>query len=207
MLRQIVPRICRQLRNNHIACVRGYRRDLPIRFPWSRSNSPWDSFFSDMRPFFRSSIEDHFRDKNKAMDEMMRRMASNRPMFNNHSTPGQAITRTESAEVKYDKNRFEVKVDVQQYDVEHLKVSQLENRLVISGKHEARADDHGFVSREFTREFLLPENVDTESMTSRLTEDGFLLIEAKMKGAEGSTERVIEIQKGGTNNEGEKKTD
>lgn len=50
-----------------------------------------------------------------------------------------------------------MKVDVQQYEVEHLKVSQLENKLVISAKHEARADDHGFVSREFTREFLLHE--------------------------------------------------
>ncbi|XP_046573512.1 protein lethal(2)essential for life-like [Haliotis rubra] len=125
-------------------------------------------------------------------------------MFYKRSTPGETFTRTETAEVKYNRNTFEVKVDVQQYDVEHLKVSQVENRLVISGKHETRADGHGFVSREFTREFLLPENVDAENMTSKLTEDGFLVIEAKMKGAEESTERVIEIQKEGTNKEGGK---
>lgn len=180
------------MKNSHVRpMIRSYKRDLPVR--WPRVTSPWDHFFSDTRPFFRSNIDDHFRDMTKIMDEMVGRFT---PYGRYPRTVG-PITRTESAEVKYDTKVFEVKVDVQQYEPEHLKVSLVDNRLVISGKHETKADEHGFISREFSREFLIPENVDAETISSRLTDDGYLVIEAKIKGATEAQERVIEIQKDG----------
>jgi len=50
-----------------------------------------------------------------------------------------------------------VTLDVQKFDAAELKVKLSENRLVVSGKHEQRADEHGYVSREFRREFDVPE--------------------------------------------------
>ena len=48
-------------------------------------------------------------------------------------------------------------LDVQKFDAAELEVKLSENRLVVSGKHEQRADEHGYVSREFRREFDVPE--------------------------------------------------
>lgn len=59
--------------------------------------------------------------------------------------------------VKYDHNGFEVSLDVQNFVPAELEVKVTGNRLVVSGKHEQRADQHGFVAREFHREFEIPE--------------------------------------------------
>lgn len=60
-------------------------------------------------------------------------------------------------QVKYDKNGFEVKLDVQNFTPSELEVKLAGNRLTVSGKHEQRADVHGYVAREFHREFEIPE--------------------------------------------------
>ena len=36
--------------------------------------------------------------------------------------------------------------------------------LAISGKHEERNDEHGFVSRQFSRRFLIPKDVDAKAL-------------------------------------------
>ncbi|KAK6172974.1 hypothetical protein SNE40_016519 [Patella caerulea] len=96
--------------------------------------------------------------------------------------------------VKCTKTEYEVMVDVRHYDPEHIKINVTNDKLVISGRHEHKADNHGHVSREFTRQLTLPENVDTESMTSGLTNEGILYVRAKLKGsAEEGKEREIKI--------------
>ena len=62
-----------------------------------------------------------------------------------------------SFQVRYDNNGFEVKIDVQQYAPEELNVTLQGNRLTITGKHEQKQDEHGYVSRQFHREFEVPE--------------------------------------------------
>lgn len=48
-------------------------------------------------------------------------------------------------------------MDVSLYNPEELKVVIAEDRLIVNGKHEQKADNHGYVSREFKREFVIPE--------------------------------------------------
>lgn len=79
------------------------------------------------------------------------------------------------------------------------------NRLVISGKHSSKQDEHGFVAREFTREFLIPEETDTDSLACRLTDEGHLVVTAKAKG-EPDTSRDIAIERETSNKEGGDKT-
>ncbi|CAL1300255.1 unnamed protein product [Larinioides sclopetarius] len=50
--------------------------------------------------------------------------------------------------------------------------------MVIHGKHEEKADEHGFVSREFTRRYLLPEGVKPDNVKSKLSSNGILTIVA-----------------------------
>ncbi|KAF8789198.1 Protein lethal(2)essential for life like protein [Argiope bruennichi] len=67
--------------------------------------------------------------------------------------------------------------------------------IVIHGKHEEKTDEHGFVSREFTRRYLLPEGTDPETVKSSLSQNGVLTIEAPKKAIEPppSNERVVPI--------------
>ena len=59
--------------------------------------------------------------------------------------------------MRYDSKSFEVKVDVQHYSPEELNVKLVGNKLTITGKHEQKQDEHGYVAREFSREFEVPE--------------------------------------------------
>ena len=60
-------------------------------------------------------------------------------------------------QVKYDRKEFEVKLDVSQYTPEELSVKIADNELVVSGSHQQKADKYGYVRREFTRRFVVPE--------------------------------------------------
>lgn len=59
--------------------------------------------------------------------------------------------------MKYDNKQFEVKLDVNAYTPEELSVKIVDNELVITGSHQQKADKYGFVTREFTRQFAVPE--------------------------------------------------
>lgn len=89
---------------------------------------------------------------------------------------------------------FKVNLDVQQFHPEHLSVKVVDNSVVIEGKHEERQDEHGFISRQFTRRYVLPENVDPASVVSSLSSDGVLSITAPKKTSPlPNNERVVPI--------------
>lgn len=53
-----------------------------------------------------------------------------------------------------------------------------DNMVEIQGKHEERKDPHGYVSRQFSRKYVLPEGAKVEEVTSQLGRDGILVIQA-----------------------------
>ena len=94
-----------------------------------------------------------------------------------------------------DKNNFIVKIDCRDFKPEELTVKQVDNSLTISGKHEEKKDEHGFITREFTRRYLLPKEVHLEQMKSNLNSSGVLTISApKVYALEGAKERPIPIE-------------
>ena len=67
--------------------------------------------------------------------------------------------------------------------------------VVVEGTHDEKQDDHGWISRKFTRRYLIPEQCDLEKVESKLSSDGVLSISVPRKEqpkVEG--ERVISIQ-------------
>ncbi|XP_067001796.2 alpha-crystallin B chain [Anabrus simplex] len=80
--------------------------------------------------------------------------------------------------IQYDRDGFRANIDVQQFKPEEIVVKTVGNSVVVEGKHEERPDEHGFISREFQRRYTLPEDVDPTTVTSKLTSDGILTIEA-----------------------------
>lgn len=77
-----------------------------------------------------------------------------------------------------DNTEFKVNLDVQQFKPEELKVKVDNGFLVVDGKHEERSDNHGFISRQFTRKYKIPEDVDPNSLVSKLSSDGVLSLHA-----------------------------
>jgi crystallin alpha B len=76
---------------------------------------------------------------------------------------------------------LQVNLDVQQFKPEELKVRVVDDYLVVEAKHEERSDEHGFISRQFTRRYKLPEDVDPLALVSKLSSDGVLSLEAPKK--------------------------
>lgn len=95
--------------------------------------------------------------------------------------------------IKSDKNGLQINLDVQQFKPEELKVTVADGYIVIDGKHEERSDEHGFVSRQFTRRYKIPDNVDEAALASSLSSDGVLTLKATPKALLESKSRNIPI--------------
>jgi crystallin alpha B len=100
--------------------------------------------------------------------------------------------------VKSDKDKFHVALDVQQFTPEEINVKVVDKYVVVEGNHEEKQDDHGWISRKFTRRYLIPEQCNVDKIESHLSSDGVLSITVPRKEQikEGG-ERVISIQKTG----------
>lgn len=67
-------------------------------------------------------------------------------------------TETGFAKIYVDDNSTKIMVDVVNFSVDEIFVTTENEEVVISGQHEDKEDDHGFISRSFTRRFPLQEN-------------------------------------------------
>ncbi|GBN68773.1 Alpha-crystallin A chain [Araneus ventricosus] len=66
------------------------------------------------------------------------------------------------SEAKNDKDIFQIDLNVSQFKPEELDLKVCDKYVVIHGKHDEKSDEHGFVSREFTRRYMLPTTCETE---------------------------------------------
>jgi len=95
--------------------------------------------------------------------------------------------------VKSDSDKFEVKLDVKNFGPEDIKVKVIKNNLIVEGKHDERREQNGFVSRQFTRRYELPKDINLDGMTSSLSSDGKLMIEAPLKQLVQNEEIIIPV--------------
>ncbi|XP_043279356.1 protein lethal(2)essential for life-like [Venturia canescens] len=100
--------------------------------------------------------------------------------------------------VRADKDKFLVSLDVQQFSPEEVSVKVVDRNVIIEGKHEEKQDEHGWISRQFVRKYLVPEQCDIDQLKSSLSSDGVLSIEAPRKhDPKDKKERVIQIENTG----------
>lgn len=92
---------------------------------------------------------------------------------------------------------FHTIINVQSFEPEQISVKVKGHEVVIEGKHEEQEDGHGFIARQFTRRFVIPEIYDMETITTTLDTDGKMTIKAqKPKPIESDfKERVIPIER------------
>lgn len=117
--------------------------------------------------------------------------------------------------VHNDKDKFQVQLDVQQFKPEEIDVKVVDKYVIVNAKHEEKKDEHGWISRQFTRKYLVPEQCNIDHVKSSLSSDGVLSIEVPRKEQPKSqNEKVIKIQhtgkpalKAGSENKEVKKTE
>ncbi|XP_045199848.2 heat shock protein 27-like [Mercenaria mercenaria] len=74
-------------------------------------------------------------------------------------------------------HKFCLRFNCSQFKPEEIEVKTMDNTLKVHAKHVQETEGRK-IHQEFTREYALPENVDPDKLTSHLSEDGVLQIEA-----------------------------
>ncbi|XP_024876015.1 protein lethal(2)essential for life-like [Temnothorax curvispinosus] len=106
-----------------------------------------------------------------------------------------AIRRCENPSPPVNKDDFQVVLDVQQFKPEEISVKIVDDHLVVEAKHEDRKDRHGWVSRQFVRRYPLPQDIDVDNMTSKLSSDGLLtLVAPKKRPLKDESVRTLRIE-------------
>lgn len=91
---------------------------------------------------------------------------------------------------------YKISLDVSGFRTDEILVKVKEHEIIVSGEHEEREDEFGFVSRQFTRRFILPDIYDPDTISSLLDDGGKLTIKAeKMKSTIIGADRFIPIQR------------
>ncbi|XP_007949727.1 heat shock protein beta-3 [Orycteropus afer afer] len=76
-------------------------------------------------------------------------------------------------------SRFQILLDVVQFLPEDIIIQTFEGWLLIKAQHGTRMDEHGFISRSFTRQYKLPDGTETKDVSAILCHDGILVVEVK----------------------------
>ena len=93
---------------------------------------------------------------------------------------------------KQDDGKFQVKLDLRGFKAEDIKVQLRGHEITVTGKH--KSEDQGFYfSRDYSHRVLLPDDADLGSVTSRLSKEGLLIVEASREPALLPKERNVEV--------------
>uniref|UniRef100_A0A671XC49 SHSP domain-containing protein n=1 Tax=Sparus aurata TaxID=8175 RepID=A0A671XC49_SPAAU len=83
-----------------------------------------------------------------------------------------------SQKISNEQYKWRVSLDVTHFSPSEISLSVRDGFLEVAGKHEERPDEHGFIARCFTRKYRLPAEIDATQITSTLSVDGILSVEA-----------------------------
>lgn len=161
---------------------------LVFRDWWEDMERPvsriWDQYFG--RGLHRNDLVTDFSDLG-INRPFLHHPTPFRSLLGNNSTyyrPWRTVTRQNSggsSTIKMEKDNFQVILDVQQFSPDEITVKTVDKNVVVEAKHEERQDEHGFISRQFVRRYILPIDYDAINVTSTLSSDGVLTVTAPRK--------------------------
>lgn len=76
------------------------------------------------------------------------------------------------------KNRFLVRMDMRHFHPNEINVSTVKNSVTVQAEHREMRDNGGCYIRQSTRRYNLPKGFKAEDMTSSVSSDGILTVEA-----------------------------
>lgn len=98
---------------------------------------------------------------------------------------------------KNNKNDFVVNIDVQHFKPEEIAVKTEKNSILVYAKHDEKQDEQGFISRQFTRRYELPNGFNTDDVVSSLSSDGILTVKCASPVVKSVDRRQVPIQQTG----------
>ncbi|XP_053614762.1 heat shock protein 67B1-like [Plodia interpunctella] len=78
-------------------------------------------------------------------------------------------------------DKFKIILDVQHFRPNEISVKVMGKEIIVEGNHEERQDNHGIISRQFKRRYVLPSDSLPELVSSTLSSDGLLTVIASKK--------------------------
>lgn len=108
-----------------------------------------------------------------------------------------SLIQDSDAKVSFDKDKFQVNVDVQQFAPHEITVKTEGDTITVEGKHEEKPDEHGYIARQFVRRYVLPKGHDVNHVQSNLSSDGVLTITAPRTDQKAIGYKTIPIQRTG----------
>lgn len=124
------------------------------------------------------------------------------PSFNEHFRPWRDMMQDLEQQVggtthtvERGQDKFQVIVDVQQFAPEEIVVKTDDKCITIEGKHEEKKDQHGYISRQFVRRYMLPQGYDIGHVRPSLSSDGVLTITAPRLALPAPGERIVPISR------------
>ncbi|NXF56989.1 heat shock protein beta-3 [Strix aluco] len=91
----------------------------------------------------------------------------------------QSISGARKSGQEEENTHFQVLLDVVQFRPEDIIIQTFEGWLLIKAQHGPRMDEHGFISRSFTRQYKLPNGVENKDLSALFCHDGILVVEMK----------------------------
>ncbi|KAF8767633.1 Alpha-crystallin B chain like protein [Argiope bruennichi] len=95
------------------------------------------------------------------------------------------------AELSKERKKFQVQLNVSNFSPKDVEVKVHEKYLEIHAKHGRLMDEHGIISREFTRKFEIPDDVDPETFRALFDCYGVLHVEASFKQDRSKPRKVM----------------
>lgn len=93
---------------------------------------------------------------------------------------------------------FSVSLNVGHFSPNEINVKVVDKSIVVEAKHEERAENgEGYISRHFTRRYVLPDEFNVKDIVSTLSSDGILTVRVPPKQIDPASVRNIHIQQTG----------
>ena len=108
-------------------------------------------------------------------------------------TPQNSVIEAEPKTFRFNSKGFIAFVDCHLFESKEISVKTVDHTIIVECRHDSREDNHGEVERHFVRKFNLPFEYDMTLVTSSLSKDGILQLEAP-KPQIATEERQIEVQ-------------
>ncbi|KHN84422.1 Heat shock protein beta-1 [Toxocara canis] len=149
----------------------GYTPSRPQGIAGDNRASSFSSHREESRRYESSSSQAGGSIVPPAAKDMMAVRPTYDPYFENLKSP---LIKDES-----DGKTLRLRFDVAQYKPEEVTVKTVDNRLLVHAKHEEKTPQRS-VFREYNQEFMLPRGTNPELISSTLSTDGVLTVEAPL---------------------------
>lgn len=129
-------------------------------------------------------------------EDILTMVAPRHQISNEYYRPWRQLStmlRDSGSTIKSDRAKFQINLDVQHFAPEDISVRASDGFVIIEARHTEKRDEHGWVSRQFTRRYALPEGCSIHAVQSRLSSDGVLTVTAPRDHHQALNERVVPI--------------